>query len=69
MTENIKILIADDSELMRLLVKRFFSKCLVAPNISETKDLPDTINYLKKGVIDFFCWTLICRKETAIQIP
>ncbi|ARS39530.1 hypothetical protein CA265_07645 [Sphingobacteriaceae bacterium GW460-11-11-14-LB5] len=53
MIENIKILIADDSELMRLLMRRFFSKCLISPDISETKDLPDTINYLRKEVIDF----------------
>lgn len=53
MTETIKILIADDNELMRLLMKRLFSKCLVSPNISETKDLPDTINYLKEEIIDF----------------
>ncbi|RBQ03291.1 response regulator [Pedobacter miscanthi] len=53
MTETIKILIADDNDLMRLLMKRLFSKCLVSPNISETKDLPDTINYLKEEIIDF----------------
>jgi DNA-binding NarL/FixJ family response regulator len=53
MTENIKILIADDSELMRLLMKRFFAKYLSSPNVSETKDLPDTIKYLKEEPIDF----------------
>jgi two-component system invasion response regulator UvrY len=53
MTENIKILIADDSELMRLLMKRFFAKYLSSPNVSETKDLPDTIEYLKEEPIDF----------------
>lgn len=53
MIENIKILIADDNELMRLLMKRFFAKCLISPSISETQDLPDTINYLKEEPIDF----------------
>jgi two-component system invasion response regulator UvrY len=53
MIENIKILIADDSELIRLLMKRFFTKCLISPHISETADLPDTISYLKEETIDF----------------
>jgi len=53
MIENIKILIADDSDLMRLLMKRFFTKYISAPDVSETKDLPETITYLKEKTIDF----------------
>ncbi|WP_025143485.1 response regulator transcription factor [Pedobacter jeongneungensis] len=53
MTETIKILIADDSDMMRLVMKRLFSNYVVSPNISETKNLSDTINYLKEESIDF----------------
>ncbi|WP_316826918.1 response regulator transcription factor [Pedobacter miscanthi] len=53
MTETIKILIADDNEMMRLVMKRLFTKYLNSPSIAETKDLPDTINYLKEETIDF----------------
>ncbi len=53
MTESIKILIADDSEMMRLVMKRLFNKYIVSPNISETKNLHDTINYLKGERVDF----------------
>ena len=53
MTETVKILIADDSEMMRLVMKRLFTKYVVSPNISETRNLPDTINYLKEKAIDF----------------
>jgi len=53
MIENIKVLIADDSELMRHLMKRYFIKYTSSSNVSETRDLPETINYLKAEAIDF----------------
>lgn len=53
MVENPKILIADDSELMRLLMKRFFSKWLSAPSIVERGNLPDTLTLLRQETFNF----------------
>ncbi len=53
MVENIKILIADDSELMRLLIKRIFAKWLKSPIISERSNLSDTLELLGKEQFDF----------------
>jgi len=53
MVENIKVLIADDSELMRLLMKRFFAKWLSSPIIVERGNLPDTLELLKKEAFNF----------------
>jgi len=53
MVENIKILIADDSELMRLLLKRIFAKWIKSPVISERSNLPDTMELLGKEKFDF----------------
>lgn len=53
MVENIKILIADDSELMRLLIKRFFAKWLSSPIIIEKGNLPDTLEILRQESFNF----------------
>lgn len=53
MVENIKILIADDSELMRLLMKRFFAKWLSSPIIVEKGNLPDTLEILRQESFNF----------------
>lgn len=53
MVENIKILIADDSELMRLLMKRFFAKWLSSPIIVERGNLPDTLEILRQESFNF----------------
>ncbi|QIL41755.1 response regulator transcription factor [Pedobacter sp. HDW13] len=53
MVENIKILIADDSELMRLLMKRIFSKWLNSPIVIERGNLPDTLELLRQEAFNF----------------
>lgn len=53
MTEVIRVLIADDSELMRVVMKGFFRKFLPLANISELTNLPDTFELLYKEKIDF----------------
>ncbi len=53
MVENIKILIADDSDLMRLLMKRFFTRWLGSPVIVEMDNLPSTIELLRQEKFSF----------------
>lgn len=53
MNQDLKILIADDSDLMRIVVKEFFRKFLSAPEISETKNLSDTFDLLGRENFDF----------------
>ncbi|NTE01216.1 response regulator [Agrobacterium tumefaciens] len=53
MNQSLKILIADDSDLMRMVIKGFFRKFLSAPEISETSDLLETFNLLRKQDFDF----------------
>ncbi|TCD10432.1 response regulator [Pedobacter frigidisoli] len=53
MNENLKILIADDSELMRMVMKGFFKKFLLSPEILETSNLPDAFEVLEKQNFDF----------------
>ena len=53
MKEGIKVLIADDSDLMRMVMKGFFRKLLPLPNISELTNLPDTFELLHKEKFDF----------------
>ncbi|WP_165877944.1 response regulator [Pedobacter psychrotolerans] len=48
-----KILIADDSELMRIVMKGFFKKFLSTCEISETSNLSETFNLLNKQDFDF----------------
>lgn len=52
MRENIKILIADDSELMRLVMRGFFKKLLLNFHVSETENLQDTHQKLKEEKFD-----------------
>jgi len=52
MRENVKILIADDTELMRLVMRGFFKKLLVNCYISETENLQDTYEKLKEEIFD-----------------
>ncbi|MGM9475612.1 response regulator [Pedobacter sp. GSP4] len=53
MIENAKILIADDSEIMRLLMKRFFTRLFASPVVLETANLPDTLKLLEQQQVDF----------------
>jgi DNA-binding NarL/FixJ family response regulator len=53
MNQSLKILIADDSELMRLVIKGFLRKFLCSPEISETHNLPETFDLLAKKPFDF----------------
>ena len=53
MKEGIKVLIADDSDLMRMVIKGFFRKLLPVVNISELTNLPDTFELLHKEQFDF----------------
>jgi len=52
MKENLKILIADDSELMRSMMRGFFVKYLINPVIKQTTNLEDTHNLLKAENFD-----------------
>ncbi|WP_316796246.1 response regulator [Pedobacter agri] len=52
MKAGIRVLIADDSELMRMVMKGFFKKLLESPNISETTNLPDTFELLNQTEFD-----------------
>ncbi|MDN3585796.1 response regulator [Pedobacter aquatilis] len=52
MRGNIKILIADDTELMRLVMRGFFKKLLINPHIFETENLLDTHQQLKEEKFD-----------------
>lgn len=53
MNQGLKILIVDDSELMRMVIKGFLKKFLCGFEISETPDLPETFNLLAKKDFDF----------------
>ncbi|RYG11642.1 MAG: response regulator [Chitinophagaceae bacterium] len=52
MKENLKILIADDSELMRLVMRGFFVKYLSNPKVMQTTNLEDTYDLLKEEQFD-----------------
>jgi DNA-binding NarL/FixJ family response regulator len=52
MKENLKILIADDSELMRVMMRGFFSKYLVGAVVYQSTNLEDTYAALKEEDID-----------------
>ncbi|WP_231424340.1 response regulator [Pedobacter sp. Leaf250] len=52
MKAGIRVLIADDSELMRMVMKGFFKKLLESPNISETTNFPDTFELLNQTEFD-----------------
>lgn len=53
MNQGLKILIVDDSELMRIVIKGFFRKFMPASDISETPDLPETFSILTQKDFDF----------------
>lgn len=53
MNQGLKILIADDSELMRIVMKGFFKKFLSICEILESSDLSETFNLLNKQNFDF----------------
>jgi len=53
MSKSLKVLIADDSELMRVIMKGFFKKFLPSPNITETSNLLDTFTLLEGEKFDF----------------
>lgn len=53
MKVGIKVLIADDSDLMRMVMKGFFKKFLDNPTITETTNLPDTFELLNQTQFDF----------------
>jgi len=53
MNQGLKILIADDSELMRIVMKGFFKKFLSTCEILESSDLSETFNLLNKQNFDF----------------
>jgi len=53
MNQGLKILIVDDSELMRMVIKGFLKKFLSGFEISETPDLSETFNLLAKKDFDF----------------
>ncbi|PWS29129.1 hypothetical protein DHW03_04705 [Pedobacter yonginense] len=52
MTTNLKILIADDSELMRIVMRGFFTKLLISPEIKQTSSLSETFELLKGETFD-----------------
>lgn len=52
MKENLKILIADDSELMRVMMRGFFNKYLVGAVVYQSTNLEDTYAALKEEDID-----------------
>ncbi|RDC58619.1 DNA-binding response regulator [Pedobacter chinensis] len=53
MNTNLKVLIADDSELMRMIVKGFFKKLLPSSTITEASNLVDTFTLIEKEKFDF----------------
>ncbi|TDG35847.1 response regulator [Pedobacter changchengzhani] len=53
MKDNIKILIADDNQLLRVVMKNFFLEVCSSSKILETGDLEQTYNTLKTGHLDF----------------
>ncbi|MFC4210712.1 response regulator transcription factor [Pedobacter lithocola] len=52
MKENLKILIADDNEMMRLVMRGFFIKYLVNPIIKQTTNLEETYSLLLEEKFD-----------------
>ncbi|PWS33675.1 response regulator [Pedobacter paludis] len=52
MTNNLKILIADDSELMRIVMKGFFTKLLTSPEIKQASNLNETFDFVKNEPFD-----------------
>ncbi|WP_316737306.1 response regulator [Pedobacter aquatilis] len=52
MKDNIRILIADDTELMRVVMRGFFKKLLSNPYVSETENLKDTHQKLSEEKFD-----------------
>lgn len=52
MSEDFKILIADDTEIMRIVMRGFFKKLLLNPHIAETENLHDTYEKLKEEKFD-----------------
>ncbi|WP_316829501.1 response regulator transcription factor [Pedobacter aquatilis] len=52
MKEDLKILIADDSEMMRLVMRGFFIKYLINPQVEQATDLEDTYSKLKTNKFD-----------------
>lgn len=52
MKKNLRILIADDNELMRLVMKGFFVKYLDSPHITQTTNLKDTFSMLSQEEFD-----------------
>lgn len=52
MKENLKILIADDSELMRVMMRGFFSKYLVGAVVYQSANLEDTYAVLRGEEVD-----------------
>ncbi|RZL65340.1 MAG: response regulator [Pedobacter sp.] len=52
MKENLKILIADDNELMRLVMRGFFLKYLVNAQVMQTKNLEETYSLLRTEKFD-----------------
>lgn len=53
MKENLKILIADDAELMRMVMKSFFKKFFFNPIITETSNLIETFEVIRTETFDF----------------
>lgn len=52
MNSNLKILIADDSELMRIVMKGFFTKLLSSPEIKQASNLNETFDLVKRESFD-----------------
>jgi len=52
MKQKLNIIIADDSELMRLVMRGFFVKYLSNPKIMQTTNLEDTYTLLKEEQVD-----------------
>ncbi|MCX2574385.1 response regulator [Pedobacter sandarakinus] len=53
MQEGLHILIADDSELMRVVMKGYFKKLLTSPQIVEVSNLIDAFDFLNAQRFDF----------------
>ena len=53
MNQGLKVLIADDSDHMRIVVKGFLKKFLANHQIFETKNLSDTFDLLNRENFDF----------------
>lgn len=52
MNNNLKILIADDSELMRIVMKGFFNKLLPSPQITQASNLNETFDLIRRESFD-----------------